>query len=45
MSNYEKAMQIMVERFSQDSLIAIATSDGERMHNRMVDAYYENGAF
>jgi len=43
--NYENAMKIMSERFAKDSLIAIATTDGERMHNRMVDAYYENGAF
>jgi len=45
MSNYETAMNIMVERFGKDSLIAIATTDGERMYNRIVDAYYENGAF
>ncbi len=45
MNNYEKAMQIMGERFSKDSLIAIATTDGDRIHNRIVDAYFENGAF
>ena len=45
MSNYENAMSIMTERFGKDSLIAVATTDGERMHNRIVDAYYENGAF
>jgi hypothetical protein len=45
MKNYENAMNIMVERFGKDSLIAVATTDGERLHNRMVDAYYENGAF
>ena len=45
MSNYENAVSIMAERFGKDSLIAIATTDGERLHNRMVDAYYENGAF
>ena len=45
MSNYENAINIMAERFGKDSLIAIATTDGERLHNRMVDAYYENGAF
>jgi len=38
-------MSIMAERFGKDSLIAIATTDGERLYNRMVDAYYENGAF
>jgi hypothetical protein len=45
MNNYENAINIMAERFGKDSLIAIATADGERLHNRMVDAYYENGAF
>jgi len=44
MSNYENAINIMTERFGKDSLIAIATTDGERLHNRMVDAYYENGS-
>ena len=45
MQNYENAMNIMTERFGKDSLIAIATTDGERLYNRVVDAYYENGAF
>ena len=45
MQNYENAINMMAERFGKDSLIAIATTDGKRMHNRMVDAYYENGAF
>jgi len=45
MSNYENAMSIMTERFGKDSLIAIATKDGERLYNRITDAYYENGAF
>lgn len=45
MSNYENAMNIMTERFGKDNLISIATTDGERLHNRIVDAYYEDGAF
>ena len=45
MQNYENAINIMAERFGKDSLIAIATTDGERLYNRIVDAYYENGAF
>ncbi len=45
MSKYENAMNIMTERFGKDSLIAIATTDGNRLYNRMVDAYYEDGAF
>jgi len=45
MQKYKNAINIMVERFEKDSLIAIATTDGERLYNRIVDAYYENGAF
>ena len=45
MQNYENAMNIMTERFAKDSLIAVATTDGERLYNRVVDAYYENGSF
>ena len=30
MGNYENAMNIMTERFTKDSLMAIATTDGER---------------
>jgi len=45
MQNYENAMSIMVERFAKDSLIAVATTDGARLYNRIVDAYYDNGAF
>jgi len=45
MQNYENAINIMAERFGKDSLIAIATTDGKRLFNRIVDAYYENGAF
>ncbi len=45
MKNYEKATEIMEQRFSKDSLIALATTDGENIYNRIVDAYYEDGAF
>ncbi len=45
MHKYEQALRIMSERFGKDSLIAIATTDGEKIYNRMVDAYYENGVF
>ena len=43
MGNYENAMNIMTERFSKDSLMAIATTDGKRLHNRIMDVYYEDG--
>ena len=45
MSKYDDAMKLMAERFSKDSLIAIATTDGKRLYNRTVDAYWQNGAF
>ena len=45
MQKYEDALSIMTERFGKDSLIAIATTDGGRLYNRMVDAYYEDGVF
>jgi len=45
MSKFKNAMKIMAERFGKDSLVAIATTDGKRMYNRIVDAYFENGAF
>jgi general stress protein 26 len=45
MQKYENAMAIMTERFGKDNLIAIATTDGKRLYNRMVDAYFEDGAF
>lgn len=45
MSKYDDAIKLMTERFSKDSLISIATKDGSRVSVRMVDAYYEDGAF
>ena len=45
MSQYETAMNLMTERFGKDNLIAVATTDGERIFNRIVDAYYQDGAF
>ncbi len=45
MTTYDEAMTIMQERFSKDSLMAIATTDGNKIFNRIIDAYYENGSF
>lgn len=41
----EEAKRIMVERFGKDSLIALATSDGEWPSIRMVNSFYEDGNF
>ncbi len=45
MSNYEEVEEIMCKRFGKDTLIAVATTDGSKMYNRIVDAYYEDGKF
>jgi len=45
MSKYENAVKLMIERFSKDNPIAIATMDGKRPAVRTVDGYYEDGAF
>ncbi|MGN0970824.1 MAG: pyridoxamine 5'-phosphate oxidase family protein [Aristaeellaceae bacterium] len=41
----QAALDVMNERFGKDSLIALATLDGDRPSVRTVDALYEDGAF
>ena len=41
----EKAQEIMNERFHHDSLIALATMDGNLPCVRTVNSFYENGVF
>ena len=41
----QEAEKIMVERFGQDALIALATTENGVPYVRHVNAYYENGAF
>jgi len=45
MDRYDEVKQKLCERFSCDSLIALATIDGVRPSVRTVDGYYEDGAF
>ena len=45
MSKYNDAIDIMNQRFGRDMLISVATVDGGRPFVRIVDAYYEEGAF
>ena len=45
MNNYEKAMQILAERFGCDTLLSLATTDGNRPSVRIVDSYYEDCSF
>ncbi|GHU81204.1 hypothetical protein FACS1894191_7890 [Clostridia bacterium] len=43
--NYIKAQAIMVERFGRDTLISLATADESHPSVRVVNSYYEDGAF
>ena len=40
-----KALEVMNERFGHDTLISLATLDGNIPAVRIVNSYYENGAF
>lgn len=40
-----EAERIMQERFGHDTLLSVATVDGEISYVRTVNAYYEDGAF
>ena len=40
-----EAQLIMNDRFNKDSLIALATVDGNTPHVRAVNSYYEDGCF
>ena len=40
-----KTENILIERFGKDSIIALATADGNKPFVRNVDAFYEDGAF
>ncbi|MBR2409838.1 MAG: pyridoxamine 5'-phosphate oxidase family protein [Lachnospiraceae bacterium] len=37
--------QILLERFGKDSLISLATAENNIPHVRVVDSFYEDGAF
>jgi general stress protein 26 len=39
------ALELLTERFGHDTLISVATIDGNRPAVRIVNAYYEDGAF
>lgn len=41
----QKAWSLMTERFGHDTLISLATMDGKRPAVRIVNSYYEDGAF
>lgn len=41
----EKARGIMIERFSKDNVMALATTENGIPYVRYVNAYYEDGSF
>jgi general stress protein 26 len=45
MTKYDEATRILNERFGKDTLISVATIDDNRPAVRIVDGYYEEGAF
>jgi general stress protein 26 len=45
MKQNEEIKQIIQERFGHDTVLSIATMDGDRPNVRMVNAYYKDGAF
>ncbi len=45
MEKFNESTKIMVDRFSKDSILAVATTDGKHLYNRMVDAIYVDGSF
>jgi len=45
MSKYDNASKIMTERFGKDSLISVATVAEGHPYVRILNGYYEDGAF
>jgi general stress protein 26 len=45
MSKTNEGLKIVAERFGRDSVISVATMNGNRPDVRMVNAYYMDGAF
>ena len=45
MNKYAEAESILKERFGKDTLVSLATLDGKRPAVRIVNSYYEDGAF
>ena len=45
MNRYDEAAQVLIERFGRDTVISLATMDGKRPAVRVVNGYYEDGAF
>jgi general stress protein 26 len=45
MKQTDEIKQILKERFGHDTVLSVSTMDGDRPNVRMVNAYYEDGAF
>jgi general stress protein 26 len=44
-NKYDEAIKILDERFGRDTLISLATMDGSHPAVRIVNGFYEDGAF
>lgn len=42
---YDDAITMLSERLGRDTLLSVATMDGDRPSVRIVDGYYEDGSF
>jgi len=45
MSSHKDTNKVLTEKFSKDNFIGLTTTDGTRVTTRVVNAYYEDGAF
>ena len=45
MTKKEQALSLLAEKFGCDTLLSLATIDGSRPSVRIVNSYYEDGAF
>jgi len=44
-NRYDEAINILTAWFGHDTLVSLATTDGNRPSVRIVNAYFENGAY
>jgi uncharacterized pyridoxamine 5'-phosphate oxidase family protein len=44
-TEFTKALEVMKERFGHDTILSLATIDGNIPSVRMINSYYEKGAF
>jgi general stress protein 26 len=45
MNKYDEAIGAFAGQFGQDTFLTLTTTDGERMYTRIVNSFYQDGAF